>query len=123
MFRMENSTQANRNELEWRVLRFLCVAEASNLADREKALEPLHKEDFEYPIHRALFEEILRGTQRKMPKEELRRWLPAAMTRRGWPDLDFDDLFRAENLDSSRDEFVELLKKLRACKHRPGEAP
>jgi hypothetical protein len=119
---MADSAQAIRGELEWRILRLLCISADSKWAQREKALELLHPDDFGDLIHCALFEEILRGSERNSSPEELRRWLPAAMTRRGWPDLDFDDLFRVENLDSSRDEFVELLTKLRALVNRTGGA-
>ncbi|HUL14719.1 MAG TPA: hypothetical protein VLV88_01890 [Terriglobales bacterium] len=119
---MASWTHLNRSELEWRLLR-LFVAHAAALHSRTSKPELLRAEDFADPVHRALFEEILHGTQRTISAEELRRWLPAAMTRRGWPDLDFEDLFRADNLESPRDDFAELLKILRAYENRRGEAP
>ena len=102
-----------RKNLEWRVLRLLCANPQSSAAHLKMGDSLLHPEDFADPLHRTLFEQILLGAECKMTKEEFRRWLPAAMTRKGWPDLDFDDLFRAEELDSPRAAFLDAARMLR----------
>jgi hypothetical protein len=80
-------------------------------------------EDFADPVHRVLFEEILRGAKNKMSAEEFRRWLPAAMTRKGWPDLDFDSLFRTDALPSSREALLDAARTLRILGGHVASAP
>jgi hypothetical protein len=97
--KMSRPNKPHGRDLEWRTLQLFCAQ---------------IREEFADPLHRALFEEILHCARRKMSATELRRWLPGEMTRRGWPDLDFADLFCEELSALTRGQFLESVRALRA---------
>jgi hypothetical protein len=111
---MSASNKPDRRDLEWRALQLLCAQIGAQNSRENSDFAALHTEDFADPLHLALFEEILRCAQRKMSATELRRWLPEQMTRRGWPDLDFADLFRSTLSEVTREQFLESVRALRA---------
>jgi hypothetical protein len=79
-------------EIERRVLRFLCqTADGGTL--RERARELLADYRWSDGAHEAIFEIVMRLPQ--VSRQALRDQLPALLTRRGFPDLDFGNLFAA----------------------------
>ena len=90
---MAASANPERRALEWQALQLLCTNFGDSAAPQSSGLLGLEEIHFLDPVHRALFAEISRCRQRGVSREDLRRRLPEAMTRLGWPDLDFDSLF------------------------------
>lgn len=80
----------NRRELEWELLRALCseVVDGNLKGDLLALLAQYHFSD---PIRQAVFDE---GSTIGWDRPGvLREALPARLTRRGFPDVDFDGLF------------------------------
>ena len=79
-----------RLAVEWKVLRLLCHArmQPSGVLAISSVIQPHH---FREPSNRVVYEELL--ALGPVPYERLRELLTARVTRRGLPDLDFDDLF------------------------------
>ena len=101
---MPPNANAERRHLEWEALRALCASfdHVSGAADAKSADSlPLQEIHFLDPVHRAIFLEIAQCRLRSFSREQLQRRLPEAMTRLGFPDLDFDVLFRAAPADSA----------------------
>jgi len=80
----------NRRELEWELLRALC-SEALDADLKGDLLALLAQYHFTDPIRQAVFDEMNKiGRDRA---DILHRELPARLTRRGFPDVDFEGLF------------------------------
>ena len=60
------------------------------------------------PLHHVMFEVIL-GIPTEVP-EVIRTQLPARLTRRGFPDVDIEDLFKPHGL--SKEEAERLIRQL-----------
>ena len=88
---------AERRRLEWEALCAVCASfdDSGAGGDRRFTPIPLQETDFLDPVHRVLFVEIVRCRRRGDSCERFRQVLPEAMTRLGFPDLDFDLLFAA----------------------------
>ena len=86
-------------DLELIVLRALCQGKLGGAA-LESVRLMLGSYRWREPLHQALFEIIL-SIPRHRP-EALRDLLPARLTRRGFPDFDFQDFFRLTALPSKR---------------------
>lgn len=112
---MPVNATAERNQLEWRALCAFCAAfdHIRRLNGGKTPGMDLPQEDhFRDPVHRAIFHEIASCLGRGNSREELRRRLPEAMTRLGFPDLDFDDLFQALPADSAFADLATLARQL-----------
>lgn len=80
----------NRRELEWELLRALCFEALDGNLKRD-LLALLAQYDFSDPIRQAVFDE---GNTIGWDRAGvLREALPARLTRRGFPDVDFEGLF------------------------------
>ncbi len=89
--------------MEREVLRFLCKA-AQASPTFEAARDLLKEYSWGEPVHQVIFE-ILAGFPSPNPSV-LRDQLPALLTRRGFPDVDWEDFF---SLHSSSDEQFSIL--------------
>jgi len=105
---------SERRRLEWEALCALCVPseDSSESGAVRFASIPLQEIHFLDPVHRILFVEIARCRGRGDSHEQFQRRLPEAMTRLGFPDLDFDALFRARPADASRSDLSALARQL-----------
>ena len=85
-----DTSEGNRREQEWELLRALC-SEALDGKLRRELLTLLAEYSFSDPIRQAVFDEVDKiGRQ---GAEILCQELPPRLTRRGFPDVDFDGLF------------------------------
>jgi hypothetical protein len=84
----------NRENVQWQFLSALCDANLS-VALRGKFCHKTQPHAFHDIACRTVFEEILAMTkaEQEHSPQALRDDLPARVTRRGFPDLDFDLLF------------------------------
>jgi hypothetical protein len=97
------------NELEQCVLRALC--EENGQSDRrELARSCLAGYRWREPVHRAIFEIIMSFPSPS--SQALREQLPARLTRRGFPDFDFESLLDPAGF--APEEFEQLVRKLGA---------
>ena len=99
-----------RLAVEWKVLRLLCHArmQPGGVLALSSVLQPHH---FREPSNRVVYEELL--ALGPVPFERLRELLTARVTRRGLPDLDFDDLFLwPESAGDLATEMVRAIKQL-----------
>ena len=103
---IETTSEAALPDLERRVLRILCSGkeEAHELARR--GLAGYRWRD---PTHEAIFEAIMSFPSAS--SQTLREQLPARLTRRGFPDFDFESLFESSGFAAG--EFEQLIGKLR----------
>ena len=111
---MPANANAERRRLEWEALRALCLSfdHAPAVTPAEPALSPpLQEAAFLDPVHRAIFQEIAECRRRGFSRNQLQLRLPESMTRLGFPDLDFDDLFRAAPGDSSTANLDALVRQ------------
>ena len=85
---------AHRENAEWQFLAAVCDA-ALPVSSRSELCRKTPPSTFANVACRTVFEEILAMTKREKPHspQALRDELPACVTRRGFPDLDFDLLF------------------------------
>ena len=115
---MAANANAERRRIEWEVLRSICASFADHTgaetrdAQQTAALRTVEETHFLDPVHRAIFQEIAECRRRGFSREQLRARLPEAMTRLGFPDLDFDDLFRAAPGNSSAANPDALVRQL-----------
>lgn len=79
----------NRREMEWELLRALC-SEALDANLKGDLLALLAHYRFSDPIRQAVFDEM--NMFGRDNAEILRQELPARLTRRGFPDVDFEGL-------------------------------
>lgn len=99
-----------RLALEWKVLRLLCHAkmQPGGVLALSAVLQPHH---FRGPSNQVVYEELL--ALGPMPYERLREFLRARVTRRGLPDLDFDELFLwPESTEDLAGEMVCAIQRL-----------
>ena len=109
------NASAERRRFEWEALRALCLSfdhASGATAAAAAASLALQENDFLDPVHRALFREIARCRLRRFSREQLQRRLPEAMTRLGFPDLDFDALFRAAPAGSASSDLAAFARQL-----------
>lgn len=97
--------------LEWELLRALCSG-ALEVGPRREVLAALANYHFTGPIHQALFDEL--GRLEPERAELLRQELPPRLTRRGFPEVDFDALFTPSSLTAEQ-----ALEKMRHLLQRP----
>ncbi|MGH9803725.1 MAG: hypothetical protein ACRD4D_01035 [Candidatus Acidiferrales bacterium] len=106
------ASQAQIRNIEWELLRVLCSTALAASARRE-ALAMLSGYAFNDPIRQAIFDEANRiGPERP---DLLRQELPARLTRRGFPAVDFDSLFAPPSLTTEQ-----ALEKARALLESAG---
>jgi len=103
----EQAEQDDVADLEWRVLRALC-AEGRQKERRELARRSLAGYCWQEPVHRSIFEVVISFPAAS--SQALRDQLPSLLTRRGFPDYDFETLF--ESLGVTWREFQQLVRKL-----------
>lgn len=99
-----------RVALEWKVLRLLCHArmQPGGALAISSVLQPQH---FREPSNRVVYEELL--ALGPAPYERLRELLSARVTRRGLPDVDFDELFLCSESDENLvREIIRAIKRL-----------
>lgn len=94
-------------QLEKLVLRLLCVGTAQGpVAD---ALSPLLRDyEWESTLHRAIFNAIAAAPSDD--PEILRQLLPAKLTRMGFPDVEWDEIFSPPSL--TRVEAIALVRQM-----------
>ena len=110
--KMASTPNSERRRLEWSALCVLCAQFGAGEGAKLPELDALDQEHFRDPVHRAIFREIALCQRRGFSRDELRRRLPEAMTRLGWPDLDFNALFDENVGNSGTAEPAKLLRKL-----------
>jgi hypothetical protein len=98
----------SRAQAELKVLRALCRESLEGLS-RAKVVQTLKDYAWLEPVHEALFKCLAQIPSRDA--EILRSLLPACLTRRGFPDVDWDFFFISPGVD--RNEFEKLLSGLR----------
>ena len=89
------------------MLRALCQGTPQGSV-RETAKDILRTYRWREPLHHVIFEVIL-GIPTEVP-EAIRTQLPARLTRRGFPDVDIEDLFEPHGL--SKEEAEHLIRQL-----------
>lgn len=101
------AVEERRRQVEWELLRALCSGVLAETKRRE-ALALLANHNFSDPIRQAIFNEVEKIG--RAPAAFLRQELPARLTRRGFPDLDFEGLFAPSPLPAER--ALELVREL-----------
>lgn len=93
------AVQERRRQVEWELLRALCSGVLAETEQRE-ALALLAHHNFSDPIRQAIFDELEKVGRSRA--ELLRHELPARLTRRGFPDADFEALFTPSCLTAAQ---------------------
>jgi len=96
-------------ELELAVLRALCLLPGGDAARAQLANE-LKGYRWEYADHRVIFEALIEADF--ADAETLRRELPAAVTRMGFPDINWERFFASTPVP--QDRIFELIRELKA---------
>jgi len=102
-----NPEASDRLKDERRVLRTLCQGTPQGSV-RASARDLLRTYRWREPLHHVIFEVIL-SIPTEVP-EVIRTQLPARLTRRGFPDVDIEDLFKPHGL--SKEEAERLVRRL-----------
>ena len=89
------------------MLRALCQGTPQGSV-RATARDILHSYRWREPLHHVIFEVVL-SIPTEVP-EVIRTQLPARLTRRGFPDVDIEDLFKPHGL--SKEEAEHLIRRL-----------
>ncbi len=89
-----------RREIEWRVLRALCKSESDSL--RMVARRRLAGYNWVEPLHEAIFKCLM--DLPSASRDDLQPFLPALLTRRGFPDVNWDELFLPPELPEAEIE-------------------
>jgi hypothetical protein len=97
-------------ELELAVLCALCVQPGRDAA-RAKLANELRGYRWEHADHRVIYEALIETNT--ADRETLRRELPAAVTRMGFPDIDWERFFAANATPVPPDRIFELIRELR----------
>jgi hypothetical protein len=106
---IETTPEAAFPDLERRVLCALC-GEDGAIEARQMARHRLEDYQWREPVHRVIFEVITNFPS--LGSRMLREQLPARLTRRGFPDFDFESVFESQALRPG--ELEELIRKLLA---------
>jgi hypothetical protein len=106
-----SAESVTKTELELAVLRALCLLPGGDTARAELANE-LKGYRWEYPDHRVIYEALIEVNS--ADRETLRRELPAAVTRMGFPDIDWERFFTANATTFPPDRIFELIRELKA---------
>jgi hypothetical protein len=95
--------------LEKLILRLLCSGTTqASVAD---TFQPLLREyQWKSTLHRAIFNAI--AAFPSDDPEVLRQWLPAKLTRMGFPDVEWEEIFTPPSL--SREEAIAMVRQLLA---------
>ena len=105
---IEATPEAALADLERRVLRALC-SENSEPEGSEIARRVLGSYRWHEPVHQAIFQILMSFPSAS--SRALREQLPGRLTRRGFPDFDFESLF--ESQESKSQELERLIARLR----------
>jgi hypothetical protein len=105
---METTPEAALSDLERCVLRALCSETAQSQA-RDIARRALADYRWHEPVHEAVFDVIMSFPSAS--SQALREQLPGRLTRRGFPDFDFESLFESREPESG--ELERLIGRLR----------
>jgi hypothetical protein len=106
---IEKTPEAALPDLERRVLCALC-GEDGAIEGRQMARQRLEDYHWREAVHQAIFEVIMNFAAAS--SRALREQLPARLTRRGFPDFDFESVFQSQALTPG--ELEELIRKLLA---------
>ncbi|HEV3482010.1 MAG TPA: hypothetical protein VGR97_06730 [Candidatus Acidoferrales bacterium] len=98
-------------ELEFEVLRALCVLPGDNAA-RARLANELKGYRWEHADHRVIYEALIEINS--ADGETLRRELPAAVTRMGFPDIHWERFFAATATPVLPDRILKLIRELKA---------
>lgn len=98
-------------ELELAVLRALCTQPRRDAA-REKLVDELKRYRWEHADHRVIYEALIETDV--ADAETLRRELPAAVTRMGFPDIRWELFFDANATPVPPDSIFQLIRGLKA---------
>ena len=99
-------------ELELAVLRALCTQADEAIAAREKLVDELKRYRWEHADHRVIYDALIKTSA--ADTETLRRELPAAVTRMGFPDIRWERFFLANATPVPPDRIFELIRELKA---------
>lgn len=99
------------NELELAVLRALCAMPGRD-AESAKLVNELEGYRWEHADHRVIYEALSKTNA--ADTETLRRELPAAVTRMGFPDIQCERFFAANAAPVPPDRISELIRELKA---------
>ena len=99
------------NELEFAVLRALCTLPGGD-AVRARLANELKGYRWEHPDHRVIYEALIETDI--ADAEILRRELPAAVTRMGFPDIQWERFFAATGMPLAPNRIFELIRELKA---------
>ena len=98
-------------ELEIAVLRALCT-QAEDDALHTQLVNALNGYHWEHADHRVIYEALIEINS--WDRETLRRELPAAVTRMGFPDIHCERFFTGTATPISPDRIFELIRELKA---------
>jgi uncharacterized membrane-anchored protein len=107
MDRPTGSSRKEQFELERKLLTALCQP-AFDAQIRAKVLQRLKAHAFVEPDHEVIYRAL--AVMPEAESGEIREWLARAVTRLGYPDVDFDALFSAAPPASA--EVAALLERL-----------
>lgn len=82
--------EEQRRRIEWELLQSLCSGALAG-PDRRQAMELLAGYSFSDAVRQSIFDEV--SKLERTPTDILRQELASRLTRRGFPDADFDSLF------------------------------
>lgn len=97
-------------ELELAVLRAVCLLPGGDTA-RAKLANELKEYRWEHADHRVIYEALIKTSA--ADTETLRRELPAAVTRMGFPDIQWERFFVATVAPVPPDRIFELIRELK----------
>ena len=97
-------------ELEFATLRALCML--GDDAARTKLASELKGYRWHHADHRVIYEALMQIDS--ADRETLRRELPAAVTRMGFPDINWERFFAATATPLPPDRIFELIRELKA---------
>ena len=96
--------------MELAVLRALCTLPGGHTA-RAKLVDELKAYRWEHADHRVIYEALIKTNA--ADSETLRRELPAAVTRMGFPDVNWERFFDADATPVTPDRIFDLIRELK----------
>jgi len=96
-------------DLEKMALRLLCAGTSEGIV-RDAIIPILRGYTWRSTLHHAIFDAI--AASPSSDPELLRQFLPAKLTRMGFPDVEWDEIFSAPTL--SRDEGIAIVRQMLA---------